>query len=364
MERRALLLLLALCGTCVCCRTDSRTNGQAASASEAAFGNGKRKSSYTGHVYLYGESHGNEKIIEKEFDIWNEHYKKGMRHLFVELSYFTGEYLNLWMKAPDDKILEELYSDLEGTAAHNPYSLEFYRKIKSQCPETVFHGTDVGHQYGSTGYRYLKFLEEHDMKGTTWYSLAKENISQGINFYSGREDAYRENIMTSNFARELNNIGSQDVMGIYGSSHTGLESEDNSGTVPCMAKRLKTLYGASIESFDLSGLAKEIDPIRQDRISIAGKDYVAYYYGRQELNGLKDFKGREFWRVENGFDDVKDRPRSGDVLPYGNYPMIIQKGQLYVIDYTLENDKTERRYYLSLGRIWHGQDATEEVDIK
>ena len=194
-ERRALIILLALCGTCVCCRTDTRANGQAASASEAAFGHGKGKSPFTGHVYLYGESHGNEKIIEREFDIWNEHYKKGTRHLFVELPYFTGEYLNLWMKASDDKILEELYSDLEGTAAHNPYSLEFYRKIKSQCPETVFHGTDVGHQYGSTGYRYLEFLEAHNMKETNWYSLAKENISQGINYYNGEKDAYRENMV-------------------------------------------------------------------------------------------------------------------------------------------------------------------------
>lgn len=362
MKRCALLVLLALCGTFVCCRMDTRANGQAASAGKAALDGGK--SPYTGHVYLYGESHGNKKIIESEFDIWKDHYKKGTRHLFLELPYFTGEYLNLWMKASDDKLLEELYSDLEGTAAHNPYSLEFYRKVKSQCPETVFHGTDVGHQYGSTGYRYLKFLEEHNMKETSWYSLAKENISQGINYYNGEKDAYRENMMAANFERELNNIGGQDVMGIYGSAHTGLESEDNSGTVPCMAKQLKSIYGNSIESFDLSGLAKEIEPLRQDRFSIAGKDYVVQYYGRQELNGLKNFKYREFWRAEDGFDDLKGRPKNGDVLPYDNYPMAVQKGQLYIIDYTLSTGGTERRYYLSLGRVWNGKDVTEEIILK
>jgi hypothetical protein len=356
------MIILALCGAFVCCRIDTRATGQTASAGKAAPNGGKIP--YTGHVYLYGESHGNEKIIEREFDIWKDHYKKGTRHLFVELPYFTGEYLNLWMKASDDKILEELYSDLEGTAAHNPYSLEFYRKIKSQCPETVFHGTDVGHQYGSTGRRYLKFLEEHNMKETSWYSLAKENISQGTNYYNGGKDAYRENMMAANFERELNNIGGQDVMGIYGSAHTGLDSTDNSGTVPCMAKQLKSIYGDSIESVDLSGLAKEIEPLRQDTISIAGKDYVAQYYGRQELNGLKNFKYREFWRVEGGFDDLKDRPRSGDVLPYDNYPMAVQKGQLYIIDYELSTGGTERRYYLSLGRVWNGKDATEEITLK
>ena len=364
MKRRAPIIILALCGACVCCRTDMRTSGQNAAEGKAALANGEAKLPYTGRVYLYGESHGNRKIIEREFDIWNEHYRKGMRHLFVELPYYTGEYLNLWMKASDDRILEELYADLEGTAAHNPYSMEFYRKIKSQCPETVFHGTDVGHQYGSTGARYLRFLEEHDMNETNWHSLAEENICQGKNYYDGEKDAYRENMMTANFLRELNNIGGQDVMGIYGSAHTALDSTDNSGTVPCMARQLKSRHGVSIESVDLSGLAKEIEPLREDRISIAGKDYAAYYYGRQELNGLKNFKSREFWRVESGFDDMRNRPKNGNVLPYDNYPMTVQKGQLYVIDYTLDNGKTERRYYLSLGRVWQGKDATEEVVIK
>jgi hypothetical protein len=224
MKKRALPLLLALC--CISlslgCHTDSRAKGQTASVSIAALDQAKGKIPYTGHVYLYGESHGSETIIKREFEVWQDHYRKGMRHLFLEMPYFTGEYLNLWMKASDDKILDELYADQEGTAAHNPYSLEFYRKIKSQCPETVFHGTEVGHQYGSTGPRYLEFLEEHNMKETNRYSLAKENIAQGMNYYDGEKDVYRENMMTANFVRELNNIAGQDVMGIYGSAHTGL----------------------------------------------------------------------------------------------------------------------------------------------
>jgi hypothetical protein len=72
-----------------------------------------------------------------------------MRHLFVELSYFTAGFLNQWMRAPDDAILETVYADWQGTLSHNPDTLAFYRKIKQTCPGTVFHGTDVGNQHDS-----------------------------------------------------------------------------------------------------------------------------------------------------------------------------------------------------------------------
>ena len=71
---------------------------------------------YSGQIILYGEKHGDERIIKKEFDIWNDYYNKGMRHLFLELPYYTAEFLNIWMHERDDKILNEIYSDWEGTA--------------------------------------------------------------------------------------------------------------------------------------------------------------------------------------------------------------------------------------------------------
>ena len=104
-----------------------------------------------GQIYLYGEQHAVEKILNREVEIWNDHYHNhNMRHLFVELPYYTAEYLNLWMKSDSDEILNALYDDWEGSAAHNPYIKPFYQAIKEKCPETVFHGTNVGHQYFST----------------------------------------------------------------------------------------------------------------------------------------------------------------------------------------------------------------------
>ena len=106
----------------------------------------------SGQIYLYGEEHASEAILEEEVELWNTYYHdSGMRDLFVELPYYSAEFLNLWMKSDNDDILEQLYQDWEGTAIHSQVVLDFYKQIKIECPETVFHGTDVGHQYQSTG---------------------------------------------------------------------------------------------------------------------------------------------------------------------------------------------------------------------
>ena len=78
-----------------------------------------------------------------------------MRDLFIEVPSYTAQFMNLWMKAEDDAILSRLFEDLEGTLMHDQKIWDFYKSIKEQYPETVFHGFDVGHQYNTTGARYL-----------------------------------------------------------------------------------------------------------------------------------------------------------------------------------------------------------------
>ena len=70
----------------------------------------------------------------------------------------------------------------EGTYASGAETLDFYRTVKEQCPETVFHGTDVGHQYDSTGARYRDYLEEQGLTDTEDYRLTLEAIEQGEAF--------------------------------------------------------------------------------------------------------------------------------------------------------------------------------------
>ncbi|WP_342420525.1 hypothetical protein [Paenibacillus sp. FSL E2-0178] len=316
----------------------------------------------SGSIYLYGEAHGNAKIMDKEYELWSEYYhNEGLRHLFVELSYFTAEYLNLWMHSDNDELLEQIYEDWEGTAVHSPYTKAFYQKIKSECPETVFHGTDIGHQYDSTGSRFLSYLEANDLTGSESYTLTKEAIQQGQLFYSKDDGVYRENMMTANFIREFEKLGSESVMGIYGSAHVRLDGMDYSTqSIPCMANQLQKHYGSNLHSEDLSWITKDIEPSRVDDITLRGKKYAASYFGKEDLSGFKDYAYREFWRLEDAYEDVKDLPLDENVLPYDQYPMLIEKGQVFVINYTRTDGSVEREYHLSNGNIWEGMHSTQQ----
>jgi len=302
----------------------------------------------SGHIYLYGEAHGVDKILDKEFELWYEYYHaQGMRDLFVELPYYTAEFLNIWMQSDSSDILNKLYSDLAGTAFYNPYVKEFYEKIKSQCPETIFHGTDVGHQYDTTGKRFLEYLQSNNLEDSEHYLLTKEVIEQGKYFYEHSDHVYRENMMVENFIREFDKLSGESIMGIYGAAHTGLEAMNFTNSVPSMANQLKERYGDIIRSEDLSSLAMDIEPYRVDIIQLGGKDYEALYFGKQDLAGFKDYAYREFWRLENAYDDFVDRPKTQDVLPYNQYLMLIETGQVFVIDYTKTDGYVIRMYYRS-----------------
>ncbi len=318
----------------------------------------------TGHIYLYGESHGEEKILAKELELWNEYYhNQNMRHLFIEMPYYTAEFLNVWMQSEDDEILEAIYQDWKGTASYVPVVKEFYQKIKKQCPETIFHGTDVGHQYHSIGVRYLSYLKKQGLEASEQYELTQAAIEQGKYFYETSGDIYRENTMAKNFIREFDRISDERIMGIYGAAHTGLESMDFTNAVPSMANQLHQYYGDVIDSEDLSLLMKETIAHRTDILTVLGKEYEASYFGIQNLN-FKDFAFREFWRLEDAYEDFKDKAKTSDVLPYDNYPMIIEIGQIFVIDYTKTDGTKQRSYYRADGDNWQGRPATKEFRLE
>ncbi len=322
------------------------------------------KTPRTGQIYLYGEEHGVERIMDKELELWSACYRDaGMRDLFVELPNYTAEFLNLWMQSDNDEILLQLYEDWEGAAVHTPEVLDFYRQIKKLCPETVFHGTDVGHQYETTGRRYLEYLASTGQEQSELYQLTQETIEQGRHYYQNSDHVYRENAMVKNFIRELDQCNDVSVMGIYGSAHTDLDGTDYStNTIPCMANQLKQHYGDSVvHSENLTLLS---NPERVDSIRIGGKEYTALYYGKADLSAvLPDFQFREFWRVEDAYEDFKDNPVTGNVLPYNNYPMKIETGQIFIIEYTKKDGSVFREYHRSAGNTWQGSPATEEFQV-
>lgn len=205
-------------------------------------------------ISLYGEAHGYKKCYDAEFEEWRRFYNEGCRNLFMELPYYSAELLNVWMHEDSDELLERWFEEIEGTLSGNKYYREFFLEIKSSCPDTVFHGTDVGHQYDTTGARYLKYLEDNGLENSENYTLAEECIRQGQEFYGDDTEnngvsALRETYMVSNFIDAYTRCGGGKVMGIYGSYHTDLESPN------LMAGRLRAQYGDVISSVKVSTLA-------------------------------------------------------------------------------------------------------------
>mgnify|MGYP000485435393 CR=1 FL=1 len=56
-------------------------------------------------------------------------------------------------------------SRLGGTAGGTEIVKNFLKQIKKTYPKTVFHGTDVGHTWHSTGPQYLKYLKSTGQMG-------------------------------------------------------------------------------------------------------------------------------------------------------------------------------------------------------
>lgn len=312
--------------------------------------------SYTsqGRIYLYGEVHSSQPILDKELALWADYYQnQNLRHLFFEIPYFTAAFLNQWMQAPNDQILLEIHEDLAGTLLYTPQMLDFYRQIKKQCPETVFHGTDVGHQHDTTGARYLEELQGQPNPDPQEVQLTKQAIEQGRTYESSWDETFRENQMVKNFIREFEALQGQSVMGIYGRLHTGLQDmESSAGKVPAMANQLHRIYNDQVVSEDLSTLAEDLQPLRVDVLSVAGKEYQASYFGQETMDWHEEYTSRDFWRLEQAYEDCRELPETGDVLPVDNYPMQIQTGQVFVIFYNRPDGTTVRTLYRSDGKIW------------
>ena len=175
-------------------------------------------------IRLYGEYHGLKTYYDAEYDLWKGYYDDGYRHLFVELPYYTAEFLNVWMHEEDNSTVDQVFEDLRGSASYNEYYYNFLQDIKTNCPETVFHGIDVGHQRTTTGPRYLEYLEENGRKDSPEYAKAVECIRQGDDFYADSSvydglSLIRENYMVGNFIEAYDSTDGR-VMGIFGSDHT------------------------------------------------------------------------------------------------------------------------------------------------
>ena len=105
-----------------------------------------------------------------------------------------------------------------------------------------------------------------------------------------------------------------------------------------------------------------LEVMKKEIITVNGKEYEASYFGESDMSSWSDeFSKRKYWRLENAYDDFKDKPKLEHVLPYNNYPPInIEIGQIFVIDYYKSNGGVERRYYMSDGTVWKDMPCTNE----
>lgn len=223
--------------------------------------------------------------------------------------------------------------------------------LDKKYPETVFHGTDIGHDYRTSGQWYLDYLEEHGQKDSEDYQETQENMEQGKYYYDHSADpVYRENKMAENFIEEYETMDEAPIMGIYGGAHTDIEGMDElTQTVPCMANQLYEEYGDRLHATDLSGhsdYGEEKDPIITEEMEVQGKTYQASYFGRFDASFVgEEYEEVDYWRLENAYQDFKEEPLDGEIWDEGYFPMKLKAKQVYMLELIKEDGSVERKYF-------------------
>ena len=100
-----------------------------------------------------------------------------------------------------------------------------------------------------------------------------------------------------------------------------------------------------------------------DKITVGGKEYTATFLGKEDINWHEDYTSREFWRLENAYDDFKNAEKTGIVKPCDNYPMLIETEQVFVLDFTKNDDSVNRLYYIFDGSDWQNTPVTSQIKI-
>lgn len=301
----------------------------------------------SGQIYLLGESHGDSSIMAVELETWDRYYQQGMRHLFIEWPYYDAEFLNLWMQAEDDAILTQLFEDMANTAAAQPIYWDYWHTFKEKYPETVFHGTDIGHTYQNSGPRYLRYLEQTGQKDSEAYRITLEVIEQGRAYYEdhGGSYAFREPLMVHNFQRAYDALpAGTSIMGIYGAAHTNPGDTVEGTSNPNMASQLQEIYGDRLHTTDLTAYTIDDSQTGQTQpVTIGGQDFTAV----QVLRAVRQSTGESYtyWLVPDAYTAALGQPRNEVFFPISNFPAALEVGQVFLYDHGLPDGSTERFFY-------------------
>ena len=89
-----------------------------------------------------------------------------------------------------------------------------------------------------------------------------------------------------------------------------------------------------------------------------GKKYEAEYCGMQNLTGFKDYSCRKYWRLKNAYQDVYMYDIF-DYLPYNNYPVQVNKGDVFRIEYLKTDGSGYIEYLRADGDEYYGEPTTK-----
>ncbi len=110
---------------------------------------------------------------------------------------------------------------------------------------------------------------------------------------------------------------------------------------------------------------KVMNALRNDVLTVNGKPYNAEYYGEADMSRWSSlYAKRQYWRVENAYEDFCKGSRTCELLPCSNFPPIaIVTGQAFAIDYHRLDGNVERKYYITDGTVWNGMESAVEVAL-
>lgn len=311
-----------------------------------------------GEIALFVEAPAQERFLAAELETWGAYYAEGVRDLFLELSFRDATLLNQWMQADDDALLSEICFNAAENEADPERMTAFYRAVREQYPETVFHGVDLCRDYSTVIKQYLDALQEAGREDSEEYRLALRSRDQGLRYHllCGRDEslgeAYRESCLAANLLLEYEGLGRRSVMGIFRAPHTDPNSLTRLGTAPSMAMQLAAQYG---------------DAVRQigcvDLLQIGEREYEACYLGRWEVTGTLRACGdeMELWQCDAAYADLRACHQKSLAFRMELFPASRKEKTVVIADFTKDGE-TERYYFLADGFIRYDKPVLMQID--
>ena len=112
-------------------------------------------------------------------------------------------------------------------------------------------------------------------------------------------------------------------------------------------------------------ILKSAEPIGESSVIIKEKEIKAYYYGSEDISAyFPEYEKREFWLLENVYDILSEYALNGNMLPQGDWPMLLKKDTSYMIVYFLKDGTQKTEYHICDGTEFNKELCTYEVTLQ